>query len=244
MAQSKRITDIRKAFERAGNDFYRATEASFECSLLIAKAKKPHNIGEQLLKPTCLKIVESMCGAHAVDKVKTVPLSTVKDRIDKRAENCKKQLHDRIRNALFAFQMDKTTTVSDESVLIVYVQYINGDDLKKDILVSTNLATTSMGNDIFTAVDSYFISNNLNNENLVACCTDRAAAVMGKIKGIKSRLKEKAPECLIFHCMLHRRAFAGKNSESEELRTVLSKVVTIVNFIKARPLNKRIFALV
>lgn len=70
----KRSTDIRKAFERAGSDLRRATKASLKCSMLMAKAKKPHNIGEQLLKPSCLKIMEIMYGAHVEDKVKSVSL--------------------------------------------------------------------------------------------------------------------------------------------------------------------------
>lgn len=163
LALSRRSTDIRKAFERAGSDLHSATEASFDCSLLIAKAKKAHNIGEQLIKPACLKIVERLCGPHVVDKVKTVPLShnTVKDRIDKMAVDCRNQLHEKLRNVNFAIQLDETTTVSDESVLIIYVQYIEVEDLKQDILMSTNLATTTTGQDIFMAVDSYLSSNNL-----------------------------------------------------------------------------------
>lgn len=243
LALSKRSTDIRKAFERAGSDLHRATEASFECSLLIAKAKKPHNIGEQLIKPACLKIVERLCGPQVVDKVRTVPLSdnTVKDRIDKMAGDCQNQLHKKLRNVPFAIQLDETTTVSDESVLIVYVQYIDGDDLKQDILMSTNLATTTTGQDIFIAMDSYLSSNNLPYENIVACCTDGAAALMGKNKGFNSRLKEKAPGCAIFHCMLHRQALASKKL-SEDLSNTLATVVKVVNFIKARPTNKRLFA--
>lgn len=56
-----------------------------------------------------------MCGAHVVDNVKTVPLSniTVKDRIDKMADNCQHQLHDKIRNAPFAIWLDETTSVSE-----------------------------------------------------------------------------------------------------------------------------------
>lgn len=120
--------------------------------------------------------------------MKTVPLSdnTVKDRIDKMAGN---QLHEKLRNVPFAIQWDETTTVSDESVLIVYVQYIHGDDFKQDILISINLATT--GQDIFMAVDSYLSSNNLPYENLVACCTEGAAVMIGKNKRFNSRLKEK-----------------------------------------------------
>ena len=65
LALSRRSTDIRKAFEKAGTDLHRATEASFDCSLLIAKAKKPHNIGEQLIKPALLKIVEDVWTASS-----------------------------------------------------------------------------------------------------------------------------------------------------------------------------------
>ncbi|KAK0152076.1 SCAN domain-containing protein 3 [Merluccius polli] len=77
--------------------------------LIIAKAKKPHNIGEQLIKPACLKIVDRLCGPHVADEVKTVPLSdnTVKDRIDKMAADCQNQLHEKLRNVNFAIQLDE-----------------------------------------------------------------------------------------------------------------------------------------
>ncbi|KAJ7998211.1 hypothetical protein DPEC_G00220240 [Dallia pectoralis] len=64
---------------------------------------------------------------------------------------------------------------------------------------------------------------------------------MGKNKGFNSRLKEKAPHCVVFHCMIHRQALASKHL-SEELNETLKTVIMIVNFIKARPTNKRLFA--
>ena len=134
LALSRRSMDIRRAFERAGSDLHRATEASFECSLLIAKAKKPHNIGEQLIKPACLKIVKRLCGPQVADKVRTVPLSdnTVKDRIDKMANDCQNQLHEKLKTSPFTIKLDETTTVAEESVLILYVQYINGGVYKSN----------------------------------------------------------------------------------------------------------------
>lgn len=111
-----------------------------------------------------------------VDKVRKVPLSdsTVKDRIDKLVGDGQNHLHEKLRNVPFSIQLDETT-VSDESMLIVYVQYIDGDDLKQDILMSTNLAKTTTGQDIFfTAMDSYLSSNNMPYE------IDEAAALMGK----------------------------------------------------------------
>ncbi|KAI4832099.1 hypothetical protein KUCAC02_015080 [Chaenocephalus aceratus] len=145
LAKANKPMDIRTAFVRAGSDAQKATEASFECALLIAKAKKPHNIGEQLIKPACIKMVEKLCGPQVAEKLKTVPLSnnTVKDRIDKMASNCELQLLEKLGKGPFAIQLDETTTVADEAVLIVYVQYIDGEDLKQDILMSVNLTTTT-----------------------------------------------------------------------------------------------------
>ncbi|KAF3854162.1 hypothetical protein F7725_022217 [Dissostichus mawsoni] len=145
LAKANKPMDIRTAFVRAGSDVQKATEASFECALLIAKAKKPHNIGEQLIKPACIKMVEKLCGPQVAEKLKTVPLSnnTVKDRIDKMASNCELQLLEKLGKGPFAIQLDETTTVADEAVLIVYVQYIDGEDLKQDILMSVNLTTTT-----------------------------------------------------------------------------------------------------
>lgn len=46
--------------------------------------------------------------------------NTVKDRIDKIADNCQHPLQENI-STPFAIQFDETTMVSDKSVLIVYV---------------------------------------------------------------------------------------------------------------------------
>lgn len=50
----------------------------------------------------------------------------MKDGIAKMAADCQNQLHEKLRNVNFTIQLDETTTVSDESVLIVYVHYIDG----------------------------------------------------------------------------------------------------------------------
>ena len=242
LRKANKPMDIRAAFNRAGSDIQKATEASLGCSLLIAKAKETH-IGKQLIKPACIKIVEKLCGPQVAEKLKMVPLSnnTVKDRIDKMANNCEQQLLVKLRKGSFAIQLDETTTVADEAVLIVYVQYIDGEDLKQDILLSVNLTTTTRSEDIFTAVDSYFSSQKLPYENVVACCSDGAASMMGKNKGFNSRLKEKVPHCIIFHCMIHHQALASKKL-SDDLSETLATVVKITNFIKGRATNKRLFA--
>lgn len=133
--------------------------ASSDCSRLSANAKKPEDIGEQLVKHAWLRIVARLCRPHGVD-------NTVKDRIVKMAvdfillllcicflcicvgllsphkqlppgsmfsdSDCQKQLHEKLRNGTFAIQLNETTTVPAEFVLIVCVQYIVGEDLKQD----------------------------------------------------------------------------------------------------------------
>ncbi|XP_059902122.1 SCAN domain-containing protein 3-like [Gadus macrocephalus] len=240
---TNRPQNIKDIFAKAGSDQKQATVASLECSLLIAHAKKPHNIGETLIKPACIKMAEILCGPQVANKFMTVPLSnnTVKDRIDRMAGNVENTLVEKIKTGPFSIQLDETTTVAEEAILIVYVQYIEETELKQDILMSVNLTATTRGEDIFSVVDAYFTKHNIPYENLVACCTDGAATMMGKNKGFNSRLKEKTPHCLVFHCMIHRHALAGKHL-CEDLNVTLKTVVKIVNFIKARPLNKRIFA--
>lgn len=57
-----------------------------------------------------------------------------------------------VKSSCFTIHLDGMTTVSDESVIDVYVQYIHGDGSIQDILMFTNFATATM--DIFIALDS------------------------------------------------------------------------------------------
>ena len=70
------------------------------------------------------------------------------------------------------------------------------------MLYSVKLSSRTTGADIFEAVDSFFKEHNLNYENLVGCCTDGAAAMMGKSIGFNTRLKVVAPP-LPYYTLLH-----------------------------------------
>ena len=66
-------------------------KASLEVSWLIVRAKKPHNIGEELIKPAATRMTEIMCGKEQAAKLGMVPLSarTVSRRVDELAHNIK-----------------------------------------------------------------------------------------------------------------------------------------------------------
>jgi len=58
-------------------------EASYKVAYRIAKEKKPHTIGETLVKSCALEMTELLCGTEHREKLEAVPLSsdTINSRI-------------------------------------------------------------------------------------------------------------------------------------------------------------------
>lgn len=223
-----------------------ALKASFAASLRIAKEKKPHTIGETLILPAAIDMVEIMLGSVAAQKLKTIPLSndTVSRRISSLAEDIKSQLFDRLRQCShFAIQCDETTDVSNNAQLITYVRYPYEGSFYEDILFCKDLPSYTTGEEIFNMFDNFFRNElKLSWGNCVAICTDGAAAMTGKVKGLIARIKELNPTIISVHCTMHRSSLASKKM-SDELSSVLQSAVKVINFIKARPLNNRLFEL-
>ena len=149
----------------------------------------------------------------AVQKVKAIPLSndTVKRRM---AVDCEILLIQEIRNSpYFAIQVDESTTVASEALLLVFVRYLNpdGNNLRSDLLHSVNLFTTTRGEDIFSQILYIFNLQELDFQKLVGCCSDGAASMMGIHKRFVARLKPIASNCKLIHCF-----FASTRARSKE----------------------------
>ena len=73
-------------------------EASFEIAQMIAQAKKPHNIGETLIKPCMLKASSLVLGESNSKKLAKISLSesTIKTRIDELANDIECQVLQKI----------------------------------------------------------------------------------------------------------------------------------------------------
>ena len=76
-------------------------KASYEVAYIIAKDKKPHTIGETLIKPAAVAISQIMHGDKIADEVKEIPLSAdtadIRRRISKIGQDIKCQLNDRVK---------------------------------------------------------------------------------------------------------------------------------------------------
>ena len=106
----------------------KVVEASYEISLLIAKNKKSHSIGEKLIKPSIIIATELILGKNNGKKVADISLSnnTVKSRIDEMALDIKEQVIEKIKKSpYFAIQCDETTDIANCSQLILYARFIS-----------------------------------------------------------------------------------------------------------------------
>ena len=114
--------------------------------------------------------------------LKTLPLSntSVSRRIDEMAANVEDELAVILRNILFSIQLDESTTVDNNAILMAYGRYFDEDTiLQEEMLFTSNLITNTKGLSIFTAVKSYLEKNDIPMHNIVACATDGAPSMMG-----------------------------------------------------------------
>ena len=89
------------------------------------------------------------------------------------AKDCNQQLARDLRSSgKFSIQLDETTTIAEEALLLIFIRYIKDDELRNDLLDSVNLTITTKGENIFSAVDEIFQKHQLDYENLIACYTD------------------------------------------------------------------------
>ena len=111
-------------------------------------------MAEKYLKPACELILLTLCPGK-LEEWHQVPLSnnTMKRCIDEMAADVGFQLTKRLKSSPLAIQLDESTTVSNESLLLGWVRYVFEDNIHEDLLFSTNLLRTATGADIFDAVN-------------------------------------------------------------------------------------------
>ena len=93
--------------------------ASYVVSLQVAKAKKPHNIAETLIKPCLVECAGILFGESAKSKINQVSLcnNSVKSRITDMACDIKSQLIENIKaSPVFGIQLDESVDCANLSL--------------------------------------------------------------------------------------------------------------------------------
>ncbi|XP_074039984.1 zinc finger BED domain-containing protein 5-like [Leptinotarsa decemlineata] len=218
-------------------------QASYKIAYRIARNKKPHTIGEDLIKPCLLDAVALVIGEKHVAKIKQISLSntTIQSRICEMSADILATVISEIKESpMFALQLDESTDVASCSQLLVFTRYIKDDDVKEEYLFCKSLPTTTRGEDVFQTLKEFIEENGLDWLKLIGTCTDWAPSMMGIRSGFQALVKQVAPQVFGYHCLIHRYALAVKTLPPDLLNT-LSDIVKIVNHIRGSATNSRLF---
>ena len=219
-------------------------QASYEVAFLCMREKGSYSVPESLIKPCTIRMVELVLGNEAANKIMEVPLSNdvIAGRVADMSCNILDQVVQEIKDSpiRISLQLDESTDISNISQLIVYTRYIKVSGIKDEFLFCQGLQTTSKAADVFRLVDEFFLRHQIKWEKVGSVCTDGAPAMIGHRSGFAALVKERVPDLIMNHCVLHRHALAAKTLPPH-LKDVLSICVQVVNFIRGRPLNHRMF---
>jgi len=243
--KSMELKDQVCSFKKGFTDDKSIVKASYIVALQVAKCMKSYSIAETLIKPCLVDVCYELFGHVAADKMKTLSLSndTIQRRICELSEDIESQVTQKVRQSLFAIQLDESTDISNKATLLCYVRYIDFEchDVKDELLCCLELPghTTSM--EIYKSINTYIENKSLLWKNCIGLCTDGAANMTGKHSGVVSKIKEFAADDMLFtHCFIHREHLAAKKM-SPQLNEVLSQCIKIVNYIRCKALNCRLF---
>ena len=121
------------------------------------------------------------------------------------------------------------------------MHYKEKTDFKEELLCYIDLPGRTSGSEIFRLFNTYFSEKDINWANCVGVCTDVAASMTGYRSGVVAKIKEVAHKELLFtHCIIHREHLSLKKLPPD-LKNVITKAVNIVNAIRSRSLNSRLF---
>ncbi|KAM3838159.1 zinc finger BED domain-containing protein 5-like [Diretmus argenteus] len=221
----------------------KAQLASYKVAYKIAQCKKPHTIAEELILPAALDMVSTMLDETSAAKLKTIPLSndTIARRICDISDDLEEQLTAKLTDTRFALQVDEATDSNKDCLLIAYVRFVTPESLSEDLLFCKYITSRATADELFKLLDSYMTEHGLKWENCVGFCSDGAQTMAGGKKGLQALIKRVSPNAQWTHCVIHREALAARQM-SHELNEVLTDAISVVNFIKTRPLKARLFS--
>ena len=126
--------------------------------------------------------------------------------------------------------------------LLVYVRYVYDFEMIEDFLFFKPLEGRTTSAEIFKVLNDFIDQNGISWEKCVRVCSDNARAMAGRHGGVVTRIQSVAPNAAFTHCSIHREALAAKMLQSS-FKDVLDNAIKVVNLIKARALNSRMFTI-
>ncbi|XP_067933284.1 protein FAM200C-like [Watersipora subatra] len=140
------------------------TEESYALSYRIARDKKPHTIGETLVKPCLLECTKIILRDTVAQKIADLFLSnsTVKSWINDLSADIKRQVIEKIKSSpMFTIQLDESTDVASISQLMVFARYVHRETIEEKFLFCSPLTETTTAADVMNLVSDFFSKEHL-----------------------------------------------------------------------------------
>jgi len=233
------------SFKRVANENMASVRASYRVASIIAKEGKPFTDGE-FVKKCILETVEEIT-PNAVKSFSCVSLSasTVTRRIEDLGSDISLQLKERARNFThFSLALDESEDISHTSQLIIFVRGINQNfEVCEELATLKSLKDATTGENIFLSLTETLDELELNWEKLTCVTTDGAKSMVGCNIGLIGRLNrlfdiKNICQPMYLHCIIHQQSLCGSVLN---LKSVMSTVISIVNYIRKSGLNHRQF---
>jgi hypothetical protein len=176
-----------------------------------------------------------MIGESAGKLLSKVPLSnkSISRRIQHIMEYFNDLLIEKLKRKEFGLQLD-------DAHLICYVRFIDSNNIVENVLFCKRITASAKVQDLFEILDTFISENSLEWTKWVGVCTDGARSMSGCYGGLQTLIRNKAPETLWTHCVIHKEALTSKYL-SPVLNHVLEYAVNVVSFIKTPRLKARFF---
>ena len=112
--------------------------------------------------------------------------------------------------------------------------------MKEEFLFSNTLSATTTAAGVKALVDSFFEVNELSWQKFKHICTNDATAIIGVKSGFATQVKNKLFHVTSLHTSLHRYTLPSKTL-SLHLMEIIHVAVKVINFIRSREKNHRLF---
>ncbi|XP_045117651.1 protein ZBED8-like [Portunus trituberculatus] len=133
--------------------------ASYEIAYHIAKSKKPHTVGEELIKPCALEMAKIVLGKEAEKKLQvSVSNDVIHNRIIDMSGDILEQVVADIKDSpvKISLQVDESTDVSNCCQLLAVVRYVKEKKVEESFLFCQSLKTIAQAKDVFNNMQGFF----------------------------------------------------------------------------------------
>lgn len=127
------------------------------------------------------------------------------------ANDIKRELISRLRACVaYALQLDESIDIAGLAILLVFVRYDFKKNIAEDLLLCESVKINTTGQNIFTCIDNFMTTHEINWRKCIEVCSDGAKAMRGKVGGAVTRIKNDAQNCNSNLCILHKYALVTK----------------------------------